>query len=111
MLYLGVPTGAATRPNTLFVVDLKNQRVWYYTYPFSMVSGFWDYDDSKLLIGTTQGNVMRVEEHNTDVDDGNVETPIGWSVVTRAWTWPDEARLTNLSIDSINPVRVDVVVN
>lgn len=110
-LYMGVPTGTSTIPNTLFIMEFPTKRVWHYTYPFSMTCGFWDPDDNGVYVGTPDGVIMRIETNNTDVTTGNVETGITWSVRTKTWTWPDEVRLTNLSLDSQYPVKALVVRN
>jgi WD40 repeat protein len=110
-LYLAIPTGTSTIPNTMFVLDFAKQRVQYYTYPFSVTSMFWDFDDNKLVAGTPDGALMLLERAAQDENTSGTATAIPWRVTTRRWSWPDEVRLTNLGLDSLGTVTAVMVKN
>jgi hypothetical protein len=97
-LFVGMPTGTSTHPNTLFVLDFNRKRTWHYTYPWTFRSILWDRQDNRLFLGGDDGYLYRAE---IGVNDSNGEQAAGvpWSVKTRAWTTPSDTLLENISVE------------
>ncbi len=98
-LYLGVPTGTNTLPSTLFVLDFPSKQTWWYTYPFTFLSLFWDHADRALYAGSSDGVIMKLETGLNDQNTAGTAAAISWMVRTRQWTTPADTVLENLSIE------------
>jgi len=98
-LFVALPTGTATMPNTVFVLDFRVQNVWWYTYPFNITSLMWDKPSNRLLAGTDVGTVMRIETGYTDTTTSGSPQGIGWGILTRVWTAPQNSVIENLAAE------------
>ena len=98
-IYLAVPTGTDTIPQTVFVLDFRKQRVQWAYYPFPITSMFWDREGNRLLAGTNNGALMWLEKSAPDRDDDDTTDPQVWTFRTRKWTSPQDAVVENLKID------------
>jgi len=98
-LYLAVPTGTDQYPKTLFVIDFKSQRVWWYTYPFSIYSLFWDAIESEVIAGSSSGAILKLEGASQDTTPDGTVTPISWLVKTKKWTTPSDLVLENVQVE------------
>lgn len=110
-LYLAVPTGSATAPDTVFVLDFRAETGWYYKYPFYIQSLFWDMLDNRLLAGTEDGKVMRLEVGEQDSETDGSATPVAWMVRTRAWTSPNDSRMENINLEVQGTGSVKVILD
>lgn len=97
-VYLGLPCGTATTPNTLFVIDFVQQKFWYYTYPWTFSSILWDFVDNKLMIGADDGNLYRAETGLVD-NNGALTVNVAWKIKTRSWTTPADTVMENLMLE------------
>lgn len=102
-VYLAVPTGDAIYPNTLFILDMAHQKVWMVTYPFNILSLFWDRVTNRLFAGTDHGMIMQLETTLMDELDGNgvVLQGIAWSYTTREWSNPKDSIWENLQVEGV----------
>lgn len=100
-LYCAFPTGTSTMPNTVYVMDFRTQNVWFYSYPFPITSLLWDKPSNRLLAGTDDGKVMRLENGVMDTLTNGTSTGIGWRVLTRMWTAPFNSVMENLSAEVV----------
>lgn len=98
-LYLAVPTDSTTTNNTVFVIDFSSKRVWWYQYGFRISSLFWDYQDSRIFAGTTDGRIMRLEINTFDFTTTGTLTPIQWYARSRAWSAASDTILQNVAVD------------
>jgi hypothetical protein len=98
-LFFATATGTSTVNNTLFVLDFRTKQVWWYTYPFNIASLFWDIPNTRLLAGTTDGKVMRLEIGTQDTGTDGTSTNITYSLRSRAWTTPSDTVLENISVE------------
>ena len=97
-LYLAYPSGSATDPDTVLVIDFNTQRVWVYDYPFNSYSLYWDFVDNKLLNGGA-GRIEQLENGLTDLNSAGSAEGIVYKVRSRTWTSEKDARLENLSVE------------
>lgn len=97
-LYVGCPTGTSTSPDTLYVLDFLQKRVWYYKYPWEFQSIFWDFQDNRMLIGANDGNLYRTEIGVNDTV-GTAGQGVPWSLRSRAWSTPSDTLLENISCE------------
>ena len=95
-LYLLVPTGSSTTPNTIVVIDFKYQVVNIYQYNDSLYSLYWDGVETALLAGGTNA-IYHLENGPTDAIGTN--TGIVYKLRTRTWSNPNDARLENLQVE------------
>lgn len=103
-LYLAVPTGTSTTPNTVVVINFKYETVGIYDYDTSFHSLYWDFLDNTLLAGGTTG-LYQLESGPTDAT--GTSTNIVWRVRSKTWTSPLDARLENLGLEyEGNPATV-----
>lgn len=51
-IYLSVPTGTNTLPDTTFVINLARQKVWMYQYPYYITASYYDRVDNRLMAGS-----------------------------------------------------------
>lgn len=97
--FLAVPTGTATLPNTVFVIDFARKQCWWYQYPYSITSLLWDIPNARLLAGTSGGSIMRLNLGYYDENDAGSQVGVAWKIRTRAWTAPSDAVLENLMLE------------
>lgn len=95
-LYIGVPTGTSTAPNTMIVINFKYETVGLYDYGANFYSMYWDFLDNTLLAGAANG-VYQLEAGVTDAL--GTATGIPWKVRSKTWTSPADARLENIAIE------------
>lgn len=100
-IYLAVPTGTNTLPDTMFVLDMPRQRVWMFTYPFKVNSLFWDRVGNRLMAGTDKGTMQQLEIGLSDATVTNTTQGISWSFRTRAWSTPTDVILENLQTEVV----------
>lgn len=106
-LYIGMPTGTATLPNTLFVLDFTLQQAWHYTYPFNFTSLYNDTRNIGIYAGTDDGKVMQLEAGTVDQNTGGTNTGIVWYAKTKSWTAASHTVVENVMVDSVgNPIQV-----
>lgn len=105
-IYLAVPTGINTLADTMFVLDLMHQRVWMFTYPFSICSLFWDRMQNRLFAGDAHGSIRQLE-----VGLADDTTPITWSFTTREWSAPMDLQLENLQTEALGSGTWQVDIN
>jgi hypothetical protein len=98
-LYLAMPTGTATRPDTVFVLNFATKRVQWYRYPWQVTSLYWDNYAARLLAGANTSSIFKLEVGATDRDSSDAVVPITWSVRTRSWTTPSDTVLENISAE------------
>ena len=98
-LYVAVPTGTDQYPKTVFVLDFKTQRVWWYTYPFSIYSMFWDAINAEVIVGSDNGCIFKLNGSFQDEDAAGTINPVGWLVKTRKWTTPSDLVLENVQVE------------
>lgn len=110
-IYLAVPTGTNTLPDTMFVLDLPRQRVWMFTYPFKVNSLFWDRVGNRLMAGTDKGTVQQLEVGLTDATPPNVAGNISWSFKTRAWSTPTDLIYENLQVENVGTLTASAIVD
>lgn len=108
-LYIGVPTGSATTPNTIFVLDFATKKAWWYTYSYNFTSMFYNFAEDELLVGSTDGTIYSIENQLADVDSSGTLVPITWKVRTRTWTSPSDARLENISVEGAGTATVKAI--
>ena len=103
-IYLAAPTGFGngTDPDTIFVIDLINQRCYWYRYNWLgfFDSIFWDYQNNAMYIGDTLGSLMEIEIGQQDIREDFSQIPIVWSAKTKQWTANTDTVLENISIDA-----------
>lgn len=104
-LYLGMCTGTATQPSTLFVLDFIRQQCWWYQYPFTFTSIMADGRRSLIYLGTPDGALITVEDNvSRNVDAVSTSTTgtqaITWTARTKQWTAESDSVLENIAIDS-----------
>jgi hypothetical protein len=97
-LYLAMPTGSNTAPNSVFVVDFAHKATWVYTYAFNVTAMFWDYAMGRMVVGDDQGGIHLMESGTQDVG-----TTIGWSVQTKAWTTQQDLLLEGMKAEVAAP--------
>ena len=107
-LYLAAPTDSDVTCKTVFVIDFNSQRCWWYTYPFSITSMFWDYQASRLFAGTTNGVIMQLESGLSNLDTSGTPVVLLWQVRTKTWSVPQETILENVFVESegVGPTTV-----
>ena len=111
-LYLAVPTGSSTSPNTIFVLNFQTQQVTgVYTYPFNFTSGWWDQIDNRLYVGSTVGTIHQLEVGLFDQDSSASVSGPSWSILTRSWSFPTEANINNINIDLQGTGTIRQIVN
>lgn len=99
-LYLAIPTGASTVPNTVFVLDFAIKQAWWYTYPYNVTALLADDRLTLLWAGTDDGKLMDIEFGTVDQTSAGVYIPIVWTARTKQWTGDTTTVLENLSVDS-----------
>ena len=104
-IYLAAPTanavGTSTGNNAMFVLDLAQERVWVYYYPFMITSLYWDFISNRLLAGTLDGGIVQLERGLKDVVPSTGATPpVVWGVQTKTWTSPNDMNLEGASVES-----------
>lgn len=98
-IYIGVPTGANEDCSVLIVLDMVQQRCWYYTFPWLFSSIFWDRQDNRMFVGDVTGNLYRIETGLNDVLASGTATAIPYSIRSRSWTVPSDTILENISVE------------
>lgn len=99
-LYIAVPTGASTVPNTVLVLDFSLKQAWVYTYPYNITALL---ADSGLIWAATDGGaLMQLEVGTIDGLPGGTATSsnIVWTARTKQWSADSTTVLENLAFDS-----------
>ena len=99
-LYLGLPTGTSTVPNTIFVLDFTLKQAWWYTFPFNFTSMWVDGRDVGFYVGTTDGVVMQIEVSTVDQTTSGGNQAITWSAKSKTWTSDSDTILENLTVNA-----------
>jgi len=98
-IYLAAPTfksfGDPTLNNTVFVFDLVLERVWYYEYPYTINSLFWDFVNNRLVAGLMDGRIVQLEQGLTD-PNGFVQ----WGFRTKTWASPLDILIEGASVEA-----------
>lgn len=110
-VYLAVPTGTNTLPDTVFVLDIPRQKCWMFQYPFKINSLFWDRVDNRIMAGTDKGTIQELEEGLTDDSTTNTPGGISWSFTTRQWTTPTDLIYENFQIENVGTMTVSATVD
>jgi len=105
-VYIAMPTGSDTKARTVFVLDFRTKRVWWYTYAFYIQSLFWDRQENRLLAGTSAGSIMQLEHRIPETLDNASTTSVGWSFKTRKWTTPNDTVVENIAVDHAGDATV-----
>lgn len=105
-IWFGYPDSASSsannRVNRFAILDMLAQKVWIYDYStsFNVRSILPNRDSNILLIGSTAGSLMRLEQGLTDHDDSNNEDLITWSVGSRIWTVSNDTVAENVFLET-----------
>lgn len=91
-LYFGFPSGSATRASLFVVCDFKTQRCAVFSFPWNVRTMLADRSGNALLVGTTDGALMRLNQGHQDADSAGVAASIVWNLGSRRWTLPGETR-------------------
>ncbi|MDE1766572.1 MAG: hypothetical protein KGI27_09940 [Thaumarchaeota archaeon] len=110
-IYLAVPTGTNTQPDTVFVLDIPRQKVAMYTYPFKVNSLFWDRVGNRIFAGTDKGTIQQLEEGLVDTTPANVAQGIAWHFKSRTWTTPRDLIFENLQVENVGTSTVSATVD
>lgn len=105
-LFLAVACNSQAANNFLFVIDFTTQRVWWYQYQFNISTLFWDYQDSRLFAGTTDGRIMQLETGVVDHHTSGTNAPIVWDAQTRAWAAASDTVFQNVAFDAVGEMIV-----
>lgn len=108
-IYLAVPTGTSTSPNTLFILDMAHQKVWMYAYPFNILSLYWDRVGNRMMAGTDRAAIVQLETGLVDAQyivgtaSSGWGSPQGipWSWETREWSTPVDQLLENIQVENL----------
>lgn len=110
-IYLAVPTGTNTLPDTMFVLDMPRQKVWMYQYPFKVNSLFWDRVGNRLFAGTDKGTIQQIEVGLVDESTTHVAGNITWSYKTRQWSTPTDVIYENLQVENVGTITASATVD
>lgn len=110
-VYLAVPTGTNTLPDTVFVLDVPRQKTWMFQYPFKINSLYWDRVNNRLMAGTDKGTIQELETGLVDDSTTNTASGISWSFTTRQWTTPTDLIYENLQIENVGTMTVSATVD
>ncbi len=100
-IFFGFPSGAATRPNLMVVLDMRAKRAWLTSYPWSFRSLLSDRDSNTLLAGTVNGAFLRLDNGLADTDEVGSESLIVWNLTTRDWTAASDTVFENVFVEQI----------
>jgi hypothetical protein len=110
-IYLAVPTGTNTLPDTLITIHMAQKKVWMAQYPFKINSLYWDRLSNRLMAGTEKGTLQQLETGLVDTSPTGTASGIGWSFQTRAWSTPTDLLLENLQIESVGTSTAKVTLD
>lgn len=99
-LWFGFGDASATRPNRFAVLDFLRQRVWFYTFPWSVRSLWADRDSNALIAATTDGALMRLNIGHNDQTTSGVASSITWSLLTRQWVVDGNLTAQSVRVDN-----------
>lgn len=107
-LYISAPVGISNNPNTVFTLDFKTQKAWWYTYSFNIKNLFWDYIQSRLFATTDDGRVMQIETSQQEHTTAGAASSFTWTATTRKYSVPNDTCLEHAYIDCISPGGISV---
>jgi hypothetical protein len=110
-IYLAVPTGQNLHADTTFILDVVNETVQMFVYPFNICSLFYDKVLNRMMAGTDLGTIQELEEGYIDGTPVGGTQGISWSFKTRAWTTPDDMILENLQVESVGTWTASAIVD
>lgn len=99
-LYIAVPTGNSTVPNTVLVLDFSLKQAWVYTYPYNITSLLQD--AGLVWAATSDGGIMVIEVGQIDgLSTGTASgSSIIWNARTKTWSADTTTVLENIAFDS-----------
>lgn len=99
-LYLAAATGSDVLPQTVFVIDFQAQSVWWYDYQNTTIGSlYWDAENSRILAGAGNGEILILETGTADIHIGGTSA-LTWSARTKDWSANSDTVLENLSIEA-----------
>lgn len=110
-IYLAVPTGSNTLPDTVYIIDIAHQKVWSYTYPFKINRLFWDKVSNRIFAGTDKGTIQQIETGLVDESTQHIASGVTWSYQTRAWSTPTDLIYENLQLEAVGTMTASATVD
>lgn len=102
-IYIALPCGASTYPNTMLVLDMSKSEGWVYdlTNLRGIETMFYDYGGGRLTAGNFAGAGTIYQIETGLVDSNGGQTFFGtWTGKTRAWSTNKDLVLENISIEA-----------